>query len=62
MAQAPDEVSPLAFLGRVPHDETFPEEQQGEPFIAVAAMFAGEVEEGEKVLRPLRELAVPIVD
>jgi FAD/FMN-containing dehydrogenase len=62
MAQAPDEVSPLAFLGRVPHDETFPEERQGEPFIAVAAMFAGEVEEGEKVLRPLRELAVPIVD
>lgn len=62
MAQAPDEVSPLAFLGRVPHDETFPEERQGEPFVAVAAMYAGEVEKGEKALRPLRELADPIVD
>jgi hypothetical protein len=62
MAQAPDEVSPLTFLGRVPHDEMFPEEHHGEQFIAIAAMYAGEVEEGEKVLAPLRELGEPIVD
>jgi FAD/FMN-containing dehydrogenase len=62
MAQAPDEVGPLAFLGRVPHDEMFPEEWHGEPFIAVAAMYVGEVEEGERVLGALRELADPIVD
>jgi FAD/FMN-containing dehydrogenase len=62
MAQAPDEVSPLAFLGRVPHDEMFPEEWHGEQFVAIAAMYAGSVEEGERVLGPLRELGVPIAD
>jgi FAD/FMN-containing dehydrogenase len=62
MAQAPDEVSPLAFLGRVPRDPSFPEEHHGEQFVAVAAMYAGEVGEGERVLAPLRELGDPIVD
>jgi FAD/FMN-containing dehydrogenase len=62
MAQAPDEVSPLAFLGRVPHDETFPHQWHGEQFVAIAAMYAGEVEEGERVLGPLRELGEPIAD
>jgi len=62
MEQAPDEVSPLAFLGRVPRVEDFPARWHGEPFLAVAAMYAGEVEEGERVLKPLRELGEPIVD
>ena len=62
MAQAPDEVSPLAFLGRIPHDEVFPVERHGEPFVAVMALYAGGVEEGERVLQPLRELGGPIVD
>ncbi len=61
-AKAPDEVSPLAFLGRVPHAEMFPQEWHGKPYIAIAAMYAGEVEEGERVLRPLREIGEPIVD
>ncbi|MGF1470206.1 MAG: FAD-binding oxidoreductase [Rubrobacteraceae bacterium] len=62
MDRAPDEVSPLSFLGRVPADEMFPEESHGEPFVAIAAMYAGEVEEGERVLEPLREFSEPIVD
>jgi FAD/FMN-containing dehydrogenase len=62
MAQAPDEVSPLSFLGRVPQAEIFPEEWHGEPFVALLAVYAGSVEEGEEVLRPLRELGEPIAD
>ncbi len=62
MAQAPDEVSPLSFLGRVPQAEIFPEESHGEPFVALLAVYAGPVEEGEEVLRPLRELGEPIAD
>jgi FAD/FMN-containing dehydrogenase len=61
-AQAPEEVSPLSFLGRVPHVEMFPEEWHGEPMVALIAMYAGEAEEGEGILRPLRELAEPIAD
>ena len=62
MAEAPDEVSPLAFLGRVPHAEAFPEEAHGLPYVALAAVHPGPVAEGERVLGPLRELGDPIVD
>jgi FAD/FMN-containing dehydrogenase len=62
MTQAPDEMSPLSFLGRVPRDEAFPKEWHGEPFVAIAAPYAGPIEEGERALRPLRELGEPIAD
>jgi FAD/FMN-containing dehydrogenase len=62
MAQALDEVSPLAFLGRIPHDEMFPAERHGEPFVAIMTLYAGDVDEGKRVLQPLRELGEPIVD
>jgi hypothetical protein len=47
-AQAPDEVSPLGVLGRVPYDEMFPEGWHGEQYIALLAMYSGGVEEGER--------------
>jgi FAD/FMN-containing dehydrogenase len=58
----PDEVSPLAFLGRVPHAEPFPSDWHGSPHVAVAAMYPGDPGEGEAVLAPLRALGDPIVD
>jgi FAD/FMN-containing dehydrogenase len=62
VAQGHDEVSPLGVLGRVPHVEDFPEEWHGEQYVAFLAMYAGGVEEGERVLAPLRELGDPIAD
>jgi FAD/FMN-containing dehydrogenase len=62
VAQAPDEVSPLGVLGRVPQDEIFPEEWHGKPYAAILAMYSGSVEEGEQILKPLRDLGDPIVD
>jgi FAD/FMN-containing dehydrogenase len=62
MAEAPDDVSPLSFLGRVPHADDFPAESHGKPYIALLALFAGDVAEGERVLAPLRELGEPIAD
>ena len=62
VAQASDEVSPLGVLGRVPHDELFPEEWHGKPYAAILAMYSGSVEEGERVLQPLRDLGDPIAD
>jgi len=62
MADAPEEVSPLLVLGRVPHAEVFPAEAHGQPFVAIAGVHPGPVAEGEAVLRPLRELGDPIVD
>ena len=62
VAQAPDEVSPLGVLGQVPHAEIFPKEWHGKPYAAILAMYSGSVEEGERVLKPLRELGDPIAD
>src|SRR5215211_4103252 len=62
MAEAPEEVSPVGVLGRVPPVELFPEHWHGEPFMAFLAMYVGDAEEGERVLRPLRELGGSIAD
>src|SRR5918994_360679 len=62
VAEEPEEGSPLAMVGRVPPVEMFPERWHGEPMVAVAAMYAGEAEKGERVLRPLRELGGTIAD
>ena len=59
---APEEVSPLGVLGRVPSEEPFPLEWHGEPFAALLAMYAGDAGAGEEVLAPLRELGDPIAD
>ena len=48
MAEAPEEVSPLAFLGRVPHAEAFPEEAHGRLYVALAGVHPGPVAEGER--------------
>jgi FAD/FMN-containing dehydrogenase len=62
MGVAPEEVSPVGVLGRVPPVELFPERWHGEPFVAFLAMYVGEAEDGERVLRPLRELGGTIAD
>ena len=62
MAEAPNEVSPLGVLGHVPPVEVFPERWHGESYVAFLAMYAGDAEEGERVLRPLRELGGAIAD
>jgi hypothetical protein len=46
----------------VPPVELFPESWHGEPMVALLVMYAGEAEEGERVLRPLRELGGAIAD
>lgn len=61
-ATAPDEVSSFAILGTIPAAEMFPQHIHGKPFVLLAAMYAGTVEEGKKILQPLRDFATPLVD
>ena len=57
MAQAPEELSSLAFFWNVPAHEPFPPEHHGKPVLILAAVYSGSVEDGERVVQPLRELA-----
>src|SRR5438552_8576045 len=62
MAAAPEELSSLAICWSIPPFPPFPPELHGTPIVAVAAAYCGSVEEGERVVQPLRELAQPLVD
>lgn len=59
---APDEVTSDAAFWAFPAIPEIPEELHNVPFIYTGGVYAGPAEEGERALRPLRELGVPIVD
>ena len=60
IATTPDEFTPLAVFWSVP--EGFPPELVGKPIVILAGVYAGPVEEGERIAQPLRELATPLLD
>ena len=62
LSEAPEELAPLGILGRVPEADEFPSEAHGEPCVAFLAPYPGDAAEGERVVRPLRELGDPISD
>ncbi len=62
VAGAPDEITSAAFIWTLPVVPDVPEHLRGVPYVGVTAMYAGPVDEGERALRPLRELATPLVD
>jgi hypothetical protein len=62
VASAPDEISPIAIIWTFSESEAFPRELWGRQFVGVAGPYLGAVEDGERVTRPLRELATPLLD
>ncbi len=62
-SSSPDEVSSIAFSGIIPPgSEAYPKEIHGRPFLAFGACYAGSVEEGSRVLQPLRNFTQPLID
>lgn len=62
-ASAPDEVNLIAVCGVVPaHEGIYPEATHGRRYVMLGAHYVGPVEEGGRLLRPLREFADPLVD
>ncbi|HEY6430065.1 MAG TPA: FAD-binding oxidoreductase [Acidimicrobiales bacterium] len=62
LRDAPDEVGGgVAFICAPPEDFV-PKEIQGHPVIGVVCCYAGPVEEGEAVFKPLREFGPPAMD
>jgi FAD/FMN-containing dehydrogenase len=62
MDNSPDEVSSNAMFWTIPAVPGFPEEIHGRRFIGFVAVHCGPVEEGEKLLEPLRKISTPLLD
>ena len=59
---APRTVSGEAIIWGVPEDPHFPEESHNDPVAIITAVHSGDPEEGEELLRPLREFGSPLFD
>jgi FAD/FMN-containing dehydrogenase len=59
---APDELTTLVNLLTAPPAPFLPEEWHGKPLVAIVGMHCGSVEDGERAVRPLRELGDPVAD
>jgi FAD binding domain/Berberine and berberine like len=60
--EAPDELTTIVIHRRAPALPTYPVELHGEHVVIVACCYAGPVEEGERVMRPLRRFGAPLLD
>jgi hypothetical protein len=60
--EVPDELTTIVTHRRVLAVPTIPEELQGKHVVIVGTCYAGPVEEGERVLKPLREFGSPLLD
>ena len=62
METAPDEFTTEFFFWTIPESPDFPEEIHGQHVVIPAGVYAGPVEEGERFVQPLRELAPILLD
>ena len=56
MIDAPDELSIACAFVTAPDEEEIPHELRGRPAVALAGMWAGDVDDGEQALAPIRAL------
>lgn len=62
IADAPDELMTIVVQRKAPALPTVPPELVGKRVLAVTACYAGPVEIGEKVMRPLKAFGTPVLD
>jgi FAD/FMN-containing dehydrogenase len=62
LADCPDELMTIGVTRRAPALPVVPPELVGKHVVAIAACYAGPVEDGEKVLKPLRSFGSPVLD
>src|ERR671935_1508693 len=62
IADAPDELMTIVIHRKAPPLPFVPAELHGELIVGIASCYAGPVEDGEKVLRPLKRLGSPALD
>jgi FAD/FMN-containing dehydrogenase len=62
IADAPDELMTIAVQRRAPALPIVPPDLVGKHVVAIVACYTGPVEDGERVLRPLKEFGSPVLD
>lgn len=62
MKSAPDKLSGLVEFSTLPSDPSIPEHAWGRRVIALAHVYDGPADEGEKLVEPLRNFGEPLVD
>jgi FAD/FMN-containing dehydrogenase len=62
VSSAPDKLTCWVVLRKAPPLPFLPQEIHGKEVFVIAAMYAGDIQEGEKVLEPLRRFGNPIAD
>jgi FAD/FMN-containing dehydrogenase len=60
--EVPEELTTIVTHRRVPPVPAMPEDLHGKHVVVVGACYAGPLEEGEVVLKPLREFGSPLLD
>jgi FAD/FMN-containing dehydrogenase len=58
----PDDLTTIVIHRKAPALPVVPEELHGQPVVVVGCCYAGPVEDGERVLRPLKQFATPVLD
>jgi FAD/FMN-containing dehydrogenase len=62
MADAPERLSGLAEFSTIPEDDAYPREVWGRRVVALAHVYDGPADEGERVVAPLRNFGSPLID
>ena len=62
VADAPDELMTIVIHRKAPPLPFVPEELHGKPVVMVIPCWAGDLEEGEEFIRPMREFGSPVAD
>ena len=62
IAEAPDELMTIVINRKAPPLPFVPSELHGKPVIVVACCWAGDIEEGERFIRPLKAFGSPVLD
>ncbi len=62
ITDVPDELTTIVVHRKAPPLPTVPSELHGRPVVMVICCYAGQVEEGEKVVRPMKAFGPPVLD
>lgn len=62
VAEAPDNLGVMAVLRLAPPLPALPQGIHGQPIVALVACYAGPLDEGERVIRPFRDVSTPMMD